>query len=107
MFTINPIVKLHNNPTCNKEVAAVRLFSKSVDYFDKDRFQLTEIECEYYFVNGYNISNTLNHRGYQQPWLVLNDINDDFYSPAEIINIYLLHKNDPKRFMERLLINKK
>lgn len=79
MFTINPIVKLHNNPTCNKEVAAVRLFSKSVDYFDKDRFELTELECEYYFVNGYNISNTLNHRGYQQPWLVLNDINDDFY----------------------------
>jgi DNA replication protein DnaC len=38
---------------------------------------------------------------------LLKNINDDFYSPAEIINIYLLHKNDPKKFMERLLTNKK
>jgi len=38
---------------------------------------------------------------------LLKDINNDFYSPAEIINIFLLHKNDPKKFMERLLTNKK
>jgi SpoVK/Ycf46/Vps4 family AAA+-type ATPase len=38
---------------------------------------------------------------------LLKTINNDFYSPAEIINFYLLHKNDSKKFMERLLANKK
>ena len=38
---------------------------------------------------------------------LLKTINNDFYSPAEIINFYLLHKNDSKKFMERLLSNKK
>ena len=38
---------------------------------------------------------------------LLKNINDNFYSPAEIINFYLLHKNDSKKFMERLLANKK
>jgi len=38
---------------------------------------------------------------------LLKNINNDFYSPAEIINFYLLHKNDSKKFMERLLTNTK
>lgn len=38
---------------------------------------------------------------------LLKNINNDFYSPAEIINFYLLYKNDSKKFMERLLTNTK
>ena len=38
---------------------------------------------------------------------LLKNINTDFYSPAEIINFYLLHKNEPKKFIERLSANKK
>jgi len=30
-----------------------------------------------------------------------------FYSPAEIINLYLMHKDDENAFMNRLIINKK
>ena len=79
MFTINPIAKLYNNPTCDREVTAVRLFSKSVDYFDKDGFELTELEREYYFNNGYRLNETLNHQCHQQPWLLLDDPDNNFY----------------------------
>ena len=37
----------------------------------------------------------------------LKKIENEFYSPAEIINFYVLHKNNPKKFMERLMENKK
>jgi ATP-dependent 26S proteasome regulatory subunit len=37
----------------------------------------------------------------------LNKINNEFYSPAEIINFYILYKNEPKKFIERLMENKK
>jgi hypothetical protein len=33
-------------------------------------------------------------------------INEYFYSPAELINIYIYH-NDVARFTDRLLMNKK
>lgn len=36
----------------------------------------------------------------------LNDINDNFYSPAEIINIYMNCNNDKHNFIERLMQNK-
>jgi len=37
----------------------------------------------------------------------LEKIKDKFYSPAEIINCYVLNRNSPDKFMERLLQNKK
>jgi len=37
----------------------------------------------------------------------LKKIKNNFYSPAEIINLYVLHKYDPKKFIERLMQNKK
>ena len=37
----------------------------------------------------------------------LGKIKSEFYSPAEIINLYILYKNEPKRFMERMMENKK
>ncbi len=90
MFTVNPNILLHSNPTCNREVAAVRLFSKSIDYFDKDGFELTELEREYYFVNGYKLDNTLNHHCYQQPWFSLDKDTDNFY----LDHCTILHRCD-------------
>lgn len=37
----------------------------------------------------------------------LTKIKEDFYSPAEIINLYILHKESPGAFTNRLLQNKK
>jgi len=37
----------------------------------------------------------------------LKKIKNEFYSPAELINYYLLYKNEPKKFMERLMKNQK
>ena len=37
---------------------------------------------------------------------VLKNINESFYSPAELINIYVTHKEEDK-FIERLLQNKR
>lgn len=36
----------------------------------------------------------------------LKKIKERFYSPAEIINCYVMHKDDPKQFIERLSSNK-
>jgi SpoVK/Ycf46/Vps4 family AAA+-type ATPase len=36
----------------------------------------------------------------------LTNIQDNFYSPAEIYNIYMNANNDKNRFVERLLQNK-
>jgi len=38
---------------------------------------------------------------------LLRKIKPLFYSPAEIINLYLMYKNEPNKFMERLGLNKK
>ena len=37
----------------------------------------------------------------------LKKIREFFYSPAEIINCYILHKTEPDKFIERLTKNKK
>jgi hypothetical protein len=37
----------------------------------------------------------------------LKRIKNEFYSPAEIINCYVLYKDEPNKFMERLMQNKK
>ena len=41
------------------------------------------------------------------PLITLNSINPDFYSPAEIINIYLTHASSEEDFLERLAKNQK
>jgi chaperone BCS1 len=38
---------------------------------------------------------------------LVKKIKDRFYSPAEIINCYILHKDDPNAFVARLMENKK
>jgi len=46
---------------------------------------------------------------YERPinFKLLNKVKQYFYSPAEIINFYLMYKNDEEAFIERLLMNKK
>lgn len=78
-----------DDPTCKESVAAIRLFSKSADYFDKDGFELTEIEQEFYMCNGYTVSNILNHRCFQQPWFRINS-DDGFILDHSIV----LHRCD-------------
>jgi hypothetical protein len=36
---------------------------------------------------------------------ILSQIEDNFYSPAELINIYVSSNNDPAKFLDRLLLN--
>ena len=38
---------------------------------------------------------------------LLKKVTPMFYSPAEIINIYLMYKNEPDKFMQRLILNTK
>ena len=37
----------------------------------------------------------------------LKKISEGFYSPAEIINVYIMYKDDSDKFMERLMTNVK
>ncbi len=37
--------------------------------------------------------------------IILSKIEDKFYSPAELINIYVSCNNDPTKFLDRLLLN--
>jgi len=37
----------------------------------------------------------------------ISGLQDEFYSPAEIINIYIMYKDDPEGFVKRLLLHKK
>jgi hypothetical protein len=38
---------------------------------------------------------------------IVEKMKSKFYSPAEIINIYILNKDDPEGFIKRLLLHKK
>jgi SpoVK/Ycf46/Vps4 family AAA+-type ATPase len=38
---------------------------------------------------------------------LLEKVTPRFYSPAEIVNLYLMYKDDANGFMERLILNKK
>jgi broad-specificity NMP kinase len=45
--------------------------------------------------------------GYPIPEQTLKRVRNGFYSPAEIINFYVMHKDDPNKFMERILEHRK
>ena len=72
MFKINDYALVHKNPTCKAPVDQYRIFTASANYFDKDGFELTQIEKEFYLVNGYPVhNNILNHCCYNEPWMNL------------------------------------
>jgi len=45
--------------------------------------------------------------GFKMDSAKLKKIKSGFYSPAEIINFYVMYKDDPDKFIERLSMNKK
>ena len=45
--------------------------------------------------------------GYPISDQTLKRVRNGFYSPAEIINFYVMHKDDPNKFMERILEHRK
>jgi len=45
--------------------------------------------------------------GYKMDENKLKKIKSGFYSPAEIINYYVMYKNEPEEFIRRLMSNKK
>ena len=44
--------------------------------------------------------------GFTVDYDILNKIEEKFYSPAELINIYVSSNNNPTEFLDRLLLNK-
>ena len=48
MFTINKQTKVYENPTCSRAMDEHKVFTKSSQYFDKDGFELTNVERELY-----------------------------------------------------------
>lgn len=75
MFTVNKQTKVYENPTCCRAIDEHKVFTKSSHYFDKDGFELTHVEREFYYVNGYTITDILNHTCCQQPWMTVKSDN--------------------------------
>lgn len=63
--------------TCSKPVDSFYLCNDYIEYYDKDGFELTELERHYYFTNGWgnHLNKILNHDSWQQPWFELQDSN--------------------------------
>jgi hypothetical protein len=73
MFKINTRALVYTNPTCEAPIGEHRLYTHSADYFDKDGFELTQLERDYYQASNYPLDNdTLNHCCFDEPWLVLS-----------------------------------
>jgi hypothetical protein len=49
----------------------------------------------------------VHYYGYPIPEKTLNRVRNGFYSPAEIINFYVMYKDDPDKFMGRILEHRK
>lgn len=74
MFTVNKHALVYKNPTCKAPVMQHKLLTQATNYFDKDGFELTQLEREYYWVNGYPVYNEiLNHNAFQEAWMHLSN----------------------------------
>jgi len=62
---------------CSRPLQANLITNDSVQYYDKDGFELTKLEQEYYFVNGFEpfLNTCLNHRCWQEPWFEVDSEN--------------------------------
>jgi hypothetical protein len=63
-----------NNPSISKEIDCIHFNNPScVDFFDKDGYELTTLEQQYYAEQGYPITNyTADHPGFFHPWISVN-----------------------------------
>lgn len=62
---------------CTEDISDLYLEEQNAFYYDKDGFELTKLELEYYKINGYGnyLANCLNHTCWQEPWFELKDPN--------------------------------
>lgn len=61
------------NSTCTNQIDSFYLCDDYIEYYDKDGFELTELERTYYYNNGWGskLTKILNHDCWQQPWFEL------------------------------------
>lgn len=72
MFNVNTRALVYKTPTCKSPIESYKLYAHSADYFDKDGFELTQIERDFYWANGYPIHNSiLNHSCFNVDWMNL------------------------------------
>ena len=67
-------IEVVENPTCNVSIDTLNINNNSIEYFDKDGFELSPLEQEYYCAAGYEskIGNKcLYHTCWQEPWFIL------------------------------------
>lgn len=70
MFKVREI-DVCREPVCKQPVLGKYIRTEEVNYFDKDGFELTPLEQEYYKVNGFQNkigSGVLYHTCWQEPW---------------------------------------
>jgi len=72
---LNPF--LTETPVCFEEVSEEKFTEHNVLYYDKDGFELTLLEQEFYYSSGYRrfMTNCLNHSCWQQPWMEISHNN--------------------------------
>ena len=72
MFIVNTCTAVYDNPSCTYPISEQVLHTTTADYFDKDGFELTGLEKEYYQKSGYPVDPTiLNHCCFNERWLGL------------------------------------
>ena len=57
---------------------------KAINYYDKDGYELTDLEKELYVVNGFGLGDVLNKQLFCRPWLVWDD---KFYGDDHCIQL--------------------
>ena len=60
-------------PECSVQISSKLITEDSISFYDKDGFELTPLEREYYFANGFkqHMSSCLNHYCWQEQWFEL------------------------------------
>jgi hydroxymethylpyrimidine pyrophosphatase-like HAD family hydrolase len=79
-------------PSCTRTINAKHLGRESVEYFDKDGFELTPLEQRYYSASGFQNkigAGCLYHTCWQEPWFRLDK--EDFF---HIDHSMILHRCD-------------
>jgi hypothetical protein len=72
VFTIEPS-SFSPILSCTDSIDSDHITSNSIIYYDKDGFELTTLEVEYYRKNKIYLSNCLNNTACQKPWMLLTN----------------------------------
>ncbi|NDF75232.1 MAG: hypothetical protein EB114_13830 [Betaproteobacteria bacterium] len=73
MFLVNPIDPIDNLSVSQSIDKSYLQDPRAVDFFDKDGYELTQLEQHYYRAQGLVVSRyTADHPGLFQPWITVN-----------------------------------